>query len=88
MPFGLSCCAGILSKCLQKAVYAKPGPGGPGFEQLAPRVSTLLFCEIVSRWSCDLWKVSHCLLTCCMLNNRIYTPVFLCPRNLAGKEFG
>lgn len=89
LPFGLDCSAGILSKCLQKASVSKARFGVTRCASNSfPQRFSQLFCEIVSRWSCDLWKVFHCLLMGCMLNNHIYTPVFRCPRNLAAKEFG
>lgn len=88
LPLGLRCCAGILNACKETCGQSPVLGDGACFQQLSLRASTLLFSEGVNRWSCDLWKVSHCLLMCCMLTIRVYTPGFLCPRNLAGMEFG
>lgn len=82
--FGLSCSAGIVPKFPHRPVCPKAGPRGWIF---LPIFSTVLFCGRVSRWSCDPWKVSP-FTKLCVLRNRIYMLLCLCPKNPAGKEFG
>lgn len=83
--FGLSCRAGIVSKFLHTPVCPKAVPRDWASQELSPSFPQRYFVEESVDGAVTHGR-SHHLPTGCVLNNRIYLPVFSAPKILRARN--